>query len=232
MPAHSPLEESFEAFPASSVIQFGGDASAIPTPKRKEATASGFANWVYDISGARVSFERDGKRIERLREAKFLHEDIELFALWHNREFPGSISSRDWVLGFAASHAETSPARVFKASRLRVGGEPLRCVPDVVLRNCSTSEVIVIERKITWVPLNMIPTYGWANLQAQLWCYGWIDDWQDAPEVYLLGQIWTREGVGGRAKRLAWVYPRWRRSDSMFHQQWSKMFERYGGSIA
>lgn len=79
----------------------------------------------------------------------------------------------EWIYGKPGHETE-----ILEASRLLVGGEALRCKPDAVLRHRVT--IMIIERKATFIPREKIPAGGWPNIKAQLWCYSWIDRWQDA----------------------------------------------------
>jgi hypothetical protein len=200
-----------------------------------QATASDFASWVYDVetggrnvrSAGSVTFERQ----HSLAEGKFAHHSIEQLRLWYNRDHPDAFKPNEWALLFADEHNDEEPQRVFKASSLTVGGVAVRCVPDVVLENTRTNEILIIERKTTRAQTDAIPANGWPRLEAQLWCYAWIDDWLSAPEVYLLGQIWSRWGRDPSYPSRTWRKPRWKRSDIEFHANWCEAFRYFGGVI-
>lgn len=145
------------------------------------------------------------------------------------------ISSRHWRLVYADPHDDTG--HTFYASRLLVDGQPMRCRPDVVLRNTATGLVIVVERKVTGWQDSDVPEDAWPNVRAQLWCYGWIDDWLAAPDVILVCQFHRRRLHGRRQDRQApWIWnwekrPGWRRSDAAFHSECLGYFIEYGGSF-
>ena len=87
---------------------------------------------------------------------------------------------------------------------------------------------MVVERKVTVVPADQIPSNGWPNMQVQLWCYGWIDDWATAPEVMLTGHIWRKVYANFVNSE---IYPRFVRSDPGFHARCLELFEIYGGEF-
>jgi hypothetical protein len=140
------------------------------------------------------------------------------------QEFLGSPDPSEWVLVFADN--KRHPERIFEATALRVGAYPLQCVPDVVLKNMRQNIYLVIERKTTFVPEPNIPLEGWPNVEAQLWCYSWIDDWENAEEVLLVGQLWhrTRGGIS-----LCHRHPAWKKSDPVHHDRCLAWFKKYGG---
>lgn len=198
-------------------------------PESPKPLASKFADWVFQNSVRRLDaqpLDEDFRR-QRLQLGKITHRDIELFlqVRW-TREFLGKSTLSDWSVFFADSG--TQPTQIFQASRLRIKASPIRCVPDVVLKNESLNKFLIIERKTTFVPEPDIPVNGWPNVEAQLWCYSWIDDFDDAAEVLLVGQLWhrTRGGIS-----LCHRHPSWKRSDVDHHERCLKWFNKYGGSI-
>jgi hypothetical protein len=105
-------------------------------------------------------------------------------------------------------------------SALTVNGRPLKGRPDIVYREKATGKIVVVERKAT---NHEIPSDGWPNLRAQLWAYAKIDDWVNAPEVILIGEIW-----GFYAGR---VYlrdiRRWVSGEPIFEKTNIELFEMY-----
>jgi hypothetical protein len=61
------------------------------------------------------------------------------------------------------------------------------------------------------------------RIQAQLWCYSWIDDWLDAKDVLLVCEWW----VGERALRHR---PSFWRSRRDTHRECLRWFIQYGGN--
>lgn len=197
----------------------------------RRATASHFANWVFDqTTGGRhrpKSALQRATRRERMRLGAVSHRDIELFLMqtWA-QDWLGPKNRSRWSLWFA--DRKEGPPRTFTASRLIVAGIPLRCVPDVVLQEERTGEVLIIERKTTTVPEPRIPTNGWPNVETQLWCYSWIDEFADAPDVRLVGQLWCWNKW---SRVLCHRHPAWWRSDTEHEERCRRWFERYGGII-
>jgi hypothetical protein len=106
-----------------------------------------------------------------------------------------------------------------------------------VLEHRKTGDIMIIERKVTSVPVEQIPALGWPNLKAQLWCYGWIDDWRDAPNILLVGQLWgatpTRRGYAFCNYKFARlpIYPVWCYRDPEFQLHGAELFQLYGGTV-
>ncbi len=108
------------------------------------------------------------------------------------------------------------------ASRLTVQGVPLRGVPDLVFRERGSGRVLLVELKAS---NRVIPTDGWPNLRAQLWAYRHIDDWVDAPDIALIGEVWGFTADRIFLRRTV----RWTANDREFDAQNRELFELYGG---
>lgn len=196
------------------------------------ATASAFANWVFDVTYKRNSLvdETDdwlATRSFRMQMGAITHRDIELF-LMHSwtKEFLGNKNTSGWELEFVDNKAR--PDRTFVSSKLLVDDCPLKCVPDVVLSKNSGNELLIIERKTTFVPEPYIPRNGWPNVEAQLWCYSWIDEFVSARKVWLVGQLWHRSR-GGVA--MCHRHPAWVRSEREHENRCRQLFKGYGGIV-
>ena len=114
------------------------------------------------------------------------------------------------------------------ASSLLVNKTPMKCKPDAVLKHNGTGDILIIERKVTSVRSINIPHNGWPNLHVQLWCYSWIDDWLDAPEIYLTGEI---HRIEDEQIYPTGIYPKAYRSEPKFDSICQKYFELYGGEV-
>jgi hypothetical protein len=201
---------------------------------KNRATASAFSDWVFEQT-TRTSRNRPNEgtgyatRRQRMRLGAVTHRDIELFLLhaW-TQKFLGDRIESNWNLYFTDN--KKRPERIFNASRLTFGAAPLQCVPDLVLHCPSEECFVIIERKTTFLPEPMIPADGWPNVQAQLWCYSWIDEFVSAAEVFLVGHLWRREQFGGVS--LCHRHPAWKRSNSEHEQKCEDWFRAYGGVIS
>lgn len=194
-----------------------------PEELARRGTASDFARWVYEKYHPHSASKRadDRKREERMKIGIATHDDIERMRLWADENVQGN--SHYWELLYADSHASQSSDRVFLASYLPWNGYPVRCRPDVVLRNKDSGEVVIIERKVTTGGhVRWASDHAYARIRAQLWCYAWIDEWRDAPEVYLVCEWWA-------AHKKSKQSPSWRRSDRNLHRNCRDLWEEYGG---
>lgn len=113
-----------------------------------------------------------------------------------------------------------------EAPELRVKGKPFKCLPDVVMLNEKSNEILIIERKIT--KSSAIPQAGWPNVKAQLWCYSWIDEFQFASTIYLATEIW-RYYKGQYL--LSSKMPRWRKNEEPFYSECLELFQLFGGEL-
>ena len=197
----------------------------------KRATASGFADWVFRETHPHYIDSRKDKasRRERLARGKRTHLDIELF-LRHEwtKSYFGKNRDAGWSLYFCDN--KQHPDRIFEASNLTIDDQPLKCVPDLVLVEDRSAEVLIIERKTTFVDEIRIPKAGWPNVEAQLWCYSHIDEFSDAPKVHLVGQLWTRMDRG--VISLCHRHPAWMRGDQPHESRCRQWFENYGGKVS
>jgi len=206
------------------------------------STASHFANWVFEYTHPKYHHFRRESPIHDLQElGRATHQWIELIKQSVIRLPVACDLSSNWELVYSDPHDGTDK-RLFMASCLIVDGEHMRCKPDVVFRDKQTGCVIVVERKVTVRPEEAIPPTAWPNVRAQLWAYGWIDDWVAAPEVLLVCNFYRRnlEKTGyllwqSRAK--PWILehktqPSWRRTDRVFHEECLGYFKKYGGTFS
>lgn len=198
-------------------------------PRKPQANASSFANWVYKLSHnpERESGEyQDDKR--KSQSSPFTFEDGDVVAGYLARERDDEQLGYGWTLVYADPGDEIRER--FFASRLIVDDERIRCRPDAVMRHDATGEILIIERKITTKFDCQIPTHSWPNVRAQLWCYAWIDDWADAPKITLMDEIWRRNATTAQP-----VPPRvrrfWDRRDELFQRENEELFLKYGGRI-
>jgi hypothetical protein len=210
-----------------STVPTGDWLSRCRPASRPHATASAFSDWVFEQSaGSHLQeVELSPHKKHRLQLGKILHRDIELFlqTKWL-QEFSDGHSPSEWTSEFVDDLE--SPKKIFTASQLLVNGKQLRCVPDLVLRNQSRNMIMIVERKTTFVPEPYIPVNGWPNVEAQLWCYSKIDDWQEADLIFMVGQLWHRVGS---AIEMAHVHPSWRSDDQAHQTRCQEWFETYGG---
>ena len=200
---------------------------------KSKPTASAFANWVFDQTVTRNELPVTEQALQhstwkkRLELGTVTHQDIELFRMhcWTQSKLK-HLAQSEWALYFADKKAR--PDRPFLASRLTVAGQPMRCIPDVVLHHRAENTFIIVERKTTTVPKPFIPSHGWPNVEAQLWCYSWIDEFKNASRVVLVSQIWQRIRGG---LSLCHEHAYWQRRDYAHEQRCELWFGRYGGMV-
>ena len=193
-------------------------------------TASAFSKWVFEQS---VDYKVQDFFIQskNMKLGIDAHQSIDDFFRreWSNKLDVGSDSPSDWIV----EHTEQDgrAGKFYKASSLKVNNKPLHCSPDVLLRHKSKSQVVIIERKTTRNNYHTIPAKGWPNVQAQLWCYSWIDSILDVDEVFLVNQVWWRWGRVVQGLRLRNYHPMWKRGDKAISDKCLKWFKLYGGEL-
>jgi hypothetical protein len=209
---------------------------------RGGCTASDFANWVFQYTHPNYyRFERESSTHALQEMGRATHQWIESIKK-SVMQLPIALNlSKNWKLIYSDPHDGTDE-QLFLASRLTVDGEPMRCKPDVVFRDDRTESVIVVERKVTSRHEETIPSEAWPNIRAQLWAYGWIDDWLAAPEVLLVCNFYRRNlqktgYLTWQSRSQPWaleqtVQPFWRRSNRDFHEECLGYFKQYGGTFS
>jgi hypothetical protein len=80
---------------------------------------------------------------------------------------------------------------------LKVAGEALRVLPDLVYRNQRTGEIIIVEIKHSRMT---IPSNLWPNIWGQLWCYAQLGQVRKAPRVTVIGEVWGDAWTRGNRK--------------------------------
>lgn len=208
------------------------------SPSRPVAEASKFSDWVFNSSMykhllVKSESERDEENSERMKEGRWDHARINYFfaSAWAKVVLRGS-STKDWSLFYSDPH-DDRPTRVFYASKLLVNNKKIGCKPDAVFVHKSGKIYLIVERKTSWVPCHKIPPVGWPNIQAQLWCYSWIDEWQGAEEVILVGEIWKRIGKPDASGfEVCEIKPTWFRSNQEHNIKCEEWFRKYGGTVA
>lgn len=137
-----------------------------------------------------------------------------------------SNESSEWVVEYADPH-ENEPEKIFNSPRLLVDGAPIKGCPDIVFKNIGTGKILIVETKITWVPISRIEKEGYPNVRAQLWCYSWMAPWANIPDrnVLLCATFWDPELKGYLKTKT------WKRSDYELNSECEKWFLEYGGIL-
>lgn len=202
-------------------------------PLSPKATPSAFANWVYKASNNNYIYEieNDARTDIIMQQGKMDHDAISRFMMFKwTQKFLGinEKTLHDWKLTFVDDKSLQSQPITYTSNLLTVNGKPLKCIPDAVLRNDKKELVLIIERKTTRVPEPYIPKNGWPNVEAQLWCYSWIDDFVDARNVILVGQLWHRKKWNNSIS-LCHNHSSWHRNCEKHHTRCLSWFNKYGG---
>lgn len=176
-------------------------------PKKTRAYASDFSDWIFSLyyhkrdAVALLHGQEHEQELERLIKNKIRHE------------YPLSPHS-NWKNIFYGMGSSESDAKTI--SELTVNGTPMRGKPDLVFQEKKTKRIIIVEIKASRTE---IPSDGWPNLRAQLWAYSKIDEYKDAPEVILVGEIWH----GLYCSKII----RWQKRDEKFERENTELFNCY-----
>ncbi len=198
----------------------------------KRSSPTAFADWIFwQLNPTHRPTARGDSSQKMKWSGEYGHEQIERLRLWLQRdrrvgmhfERPGA-----WCPIYVDS-PDRPEQRNFIASRLTVNGQSLKGRPDVVLQNEVTKAVIILERKVTQGNPERIPQSGYANHLCQLWCYGCMDAWNEAPYVMLVLQYWHRDWKKSTWANVYHVAPVRLNLDERFHSWALNWFTRYGG---
>lgn len=160
-------------------------------PTAPEPTASKFAQWLYSLYSdtfGSAQDRKDGREAEEHilagRCRAYTSADDSLLSSM----FP------EWVLVHNGMGLVNGNERShFAIEELKVAGEALRVLPDLVYRNGRTGEIIIVEIKHSRMD---IPENLWPNIWGQLWCYSQLPLARAAPKVTVIGEVWADEWSG------------------------------------
>ena len=173
-----------------------------------------FSGWVFDLCFPRRRRSTFALKMGKETEERLLQRHRARRLLRLPEPTP---QSRDWEILFRDPLTEVNP---FRISALTVGGRALYGVPDIVYRNKKSGEIMIVEIKASSAE---VPADGWPNLRAQLWCYGLIDDWRDAPKITLVAQVWAPKATSLRKTLI------WDNASMQFQEENRELFNRYLG---
>ena len=113
-------------------------------------------------------------------------------------------------------------------SSLQVNGKALRASPDLVFREevptgnqlSGRERIIIVEIKCTNAT---VPPRLWPNVRVQLWAYSKIDDFIDAAEIILVGEVWR---VGSTLSMLEGTKV-WRTPCAVLEEEGNRLFSAY-----
>ena len=183
-------------------------------PESRGADVTDFSGWIF-------SLYHEKKDPQSLANGRAVEEQVRRRYELLRQSVPEPVSG-DWeplYRGIGEQDRKQKPPMIVTA--LRVGGQSLRARPDYAFRETGSRRVLIVEIKAS---NRDIPSDGWPNLRAQLWCYSQIDDWVVAPEVLLTAEYWGFNAYG--------IFPRgaqvWRRGDGQFEAQNRELFRLYG----
>ncbi|WP_316853384.1 hypothetical protein [Ralstonia holmesii] len=159
-------------------------------PSAAEATASGFASWLYSLYSNEYGDQEDKERGREI--------EPKIFA--RRREMQGSVNDdflrsidSGWRLVHNGLHVPGQDhVPWFTIGSLRVNGEPLRASPDLIYHHARFNEVLIVEIKHSYMS---IPSNLWPNVWGQLWCYSQLDIARTADRVTVIGEVWGERGL-------------------------------------
>lgn len=200
-------ENPFKRFEHENVLAL---ARAKP-PQAPIPTASAFGSWIINLNYPREATSSTGlMRRQRMLIGSIGERLIEEYKLWARE----AASVRTMELFYADPLDGSKEA--FRSSKLLLDGKPITGKPDVVLKDPADGGIVlIVERKLTTLFPSRIPPGCWPNVPAQLWCYSWMDEWEDASEVILRAEVWHQNIKTGRNHRVIDGLT-WYRSDNSF----------------
>jgi hypothetical protein len=199
---------------------------------------SDFTDWIYEST---VGYKDEQKlRFGKSNEKKILERYIQRNPDTSIPYFKNKYSFEDeWILEF--QDLENNNDFSFKISDLRINDSCFFGRPDLVFRNNSTNDRIIIEVKTTFVPdwKLSLNKFKWYNLHCQLWSYSFIDDFKNSPNIFLIGDIWskTKWQIKDHETPLFWRIKKdgllnlENKAVNKFHNQCKDIFNIYGGKF-
>ena len=179
-----------------------------------------------ELNSSPAEYEISEKKVKaKMAHAKIQHAQLQFgenfLKYFHIKEN----SSSNWVPIYIDKHDENPDVLI--SPKLLVDGVPLRGCPDVVFKNKVTNQVLIVENKVTHVPLKRISEEGYPNVRAQLWAYSWMSQWAglDDCDVLMGATFWTPD-LDGHVRTMAW-----KRSDCVIKRECEEWFEEYEGEI-
>lgn len=154
-------------------------------PADPEPTASSFAQWIYSLYANALGSSQDrdeGKAAEEhilaARRTAYISTDGSVLL----KAFP------EWqLIHNGMNEAQGTQSTFFTVSDLKVGGHPLRALPDLIYRNQRSGAIIIVEIKHSRME---IPNNLWPNVWGQLWCYSQLEQFRSAPKLTVIGEVW------------------------------------------
>lgn len=165
-------------------------------PHKPQATASGFAQWIYSLYAKAYGDDEDREHGKEMEER--ILERRRFSASCIDNKYLDRAGS-DWRLIHNGLHThDTDHVSYFNIRHLSVGGSTLKASPDLVYQNRRTLEIIIVEIKYSRLT---ITRNLWPNVWGQLWCYSQIELALNAPKVTVIGEVWGEwwtRGIRGR----------------------------------
>lgn len=219
------------------------DTYIIPE-KLENYNVSGFTSWVFhkELIGEEEKPEETKIVFEKGRDA-----EQEFFNLFNSNHSNPDLQKSNWKFYFEDISGKHNEAK--EISKLTVNGKPLWGKPDLVFKRDLGNgrfDIFIVEIKTTFVPNDyyLPPGRGWPNMRAQLWCYAWIDEWKDAQNIYLMGNMFKNKSLTNNHVKIDYKTPYftcWHykkdgeiclfETTKEFHNQCLELFKRYGGEF-
>jgi hypothetical protein len=198
--------------------------------------ATTFSDWVFKQTYPAAASREAGDRTqtERMHMGTLGHQAI-IDSICRTENIQRRFLPRDLKPEkFRIVYADTNTGndqRTFLASTLRVGGIPMRCRPDLVLRHQATSAYMIVELKVSALPtrswsrrdgsVRAFDPDGYPNNRAQLWAYSKIDDYKDMHPLFLVLQFRDPQTLQLKHTKV-WACP-----DPLLEQEARGYFEQY-----
>ncbi len=162
-------------------------------PAHPEPTASRFAQWLYSLYADAFGDAQDREE-GKMAEEHILAQRRAAYSSTNHSLLKSSFPEWRLVHNGLQSSQGKDPG-FFSIDDLRVRGEPMRVLPDLVYVEECTGNMIIVEIKHSRMS---IPSNLWPNVWGQLWCYSQMEQARKAPKLTVIGEVWgdawTRNG--------------------------------------
>ena len=193
------------------------------------AWASAFAKWVFEQDLDKHDDDEDHFDLEhRLEQGNEDHKEIDFNRL--KQALANDVPNIDQSYRFLFGESGKSNDKTFLASKLTYNKHAMRCRPDLVLKHKYKNRYLIIDRKTTRKTRSLdINLNRWWNWRCQLWVYGYIDEWAEQNDIYLIGDIWHRYKSALVPTGKPVIF---RKDNNDFDLSCRRWFIKYGGEIS
>lgn len=212
------------------------------TNRQNEGTVTDFHEFVWakhDENFQKILFYRDNPSLkssnidfdialdysikQKMKRSKIFHDEIHQTSNIIKSASGENTIISDWRPIYKDNHTNSNSNNILASSKLSVKGKPLNGKPDIVLENKSIDTILIIETKLTNVPLDKLTRQAYPNNRAQLWAYGNMDLWSHykPANILLAVNFWNLDNETPYSSNV------WTMEDEKLNLECTSWFQEY-----